>query len=295
MTWRTSDTRFPIAYESAFRQRFHDGNIKSGPACEQFGSHVSSSGIPPIPHTKGTDMLRLKKTIAVGLAALIAMGFAASAANAANGFANGGFESTAPVSPLPPGGVTSFASNWLSAPTGNPVTLSNDAHSGLHSALLSVPGGFGGSTLFQNSIDQGMLAPLTVGDTPVLSFWSKGDVSTTGNVGFALRFLDGTGGILYNSGNQQFQGSINTSTWSKITFAAAAVPAGAVAAFLEINTAVGPLLDGRANAVLIDDINLQVAGAVAPPPVAAVPEPGTYALMFAGLGGIAVVVRRRRV
>lgn len=227
------------------------------------------------------------------IVAVAALALFSGAVQAANGFANGGFEDTTPFSPIPPGGSTSFANNWLSAPTGNPVVLSNDAHTGLHSALLSVPNGFGGSTLFQNSIDQGGLPALTAGDHPTLSFWAKGDAGTTGNVLFALRFLDSTGAILYSSANTFFQNSINTSTWSNITFAAGAVPAGAKAAFLEINTAVGPLLDGRSNAVLIDDISLNVAGA-AIPPVNPVPEPGTYALMLGGLVAIGWIVRRRR-
>ncbi len=166
--------------------------------------------------------------------------------------------------------------------------LSTDAHTGAFSALLTVPAGFGGSTLFQNSVDHGGMAMLdasAVGQTPVLSFWATGDVSTTGNVLFALRYLDGIGNILGGSGNQFFQNQINTSTWSQISFQAAAIPTGTKAVFLEMNTAVGPLLDGRANAVMIDDVHLGMT--------AAVPEPETYALMLAGLAGMGLVVRRR--
>jgi len=233
-------------------------------------------------------MLKTCHTVATTLGAALALGFAAGAAHAAttNGFANGGFEDTTPFSPLPPGGVTSFAASWLSAPTGNPVLLSNDAHSGLHSALLSVPAGFGGSTLFQNSQDHGGLPSLVAGDAPMFSFWAKGDASTTGNVLFNLRYLDAIGNILNNQSNNFFQASINPSTWTLISFQGNVVPVGATAAFLEINTAVGPLLDGRPNAVLVDDIFLGVT--------AAVPEPGTYAMLLAGLGCIGAVVRRRR-
>ena len=127
-------------------------------------------------------MFNFKKTIAVSFAAALALGFVAAAANAAttNGLANGGFE-LAPSSANPPGGAAFFADGWLAAPTGNPALWSSVAHTGLHSALLTVPGGFGGSTLFQNSIDHGGLPALgaaNVGDTPVLTFWAKGDVST---------------------------------------------------------------------------------------------------------------------
>lgn len=104
---------------------------------------------------------------------------------------------------------------------------------------------------------------------------------------FALRYLDGSGNILGGSGNQFFQNAINTGSWSQITFQAAAIPLGTKALFLEMNTAVGPLLDGRLNAVKIDDINLGLA-------VAAVPEPETYAMMLAGLAAIGAIMRRRR-
>jgi len=210
----------------------------------------------------------------------------AGAAGAAttNGFANGGFETAGP------GAGLVFAAGWQAAPTGNPALLSNVARSGNHSALLTVPNGFGGSTLFQNSFNDGGMPALgaaNVGDAPVLSFWAKGDVSTTGNVLFSLRYLAADGGILVNSGNLFFQNDINPDTWTKITFQGASIPTGTQALFLEMNTAVGPLLDGRVNAVYIDDIQLTLT-------TAPVPEPETYALLIAGLGVVGAIARRRR-
>ena len=208
----------------------------------------------------------------------------------AQGFANGGFEATSSAA-NPPGGSVFFAQGWLAAPTGNPAMRSTaEAHTGSASALLTVPAGFGGSTLFQNSIDHGGLPELTaanVGDIPTLSFWAKGDVSTTGNDLFAMRYLDGIGNILGGTGNQFFQNAINTTSWSQISFTAGAIPTGTKALFLEMNTAVGPLLDGRSNAVYIDDI--MVSGLTAP-----IPEPQTYALMLAGLAAMGALARRRR-
>lgn len=220
--------------------------------------------------------------------ALASLALCAGAVQAA-GFANGGFE-IANTAANPPGGVGFFAEGWLAAPTGNPVQWSTVARTGARSALLTVPTGFGGSTLFQNSVDHGGLPELTVdneGDTPMLSFYAKGDVSTTGNVLFSWRYLAGNGAILGTSGNVFFQNQINTNSWSQITFQGSAIPTGTKAMLLEMNTAVGPLLDGRVNAVYIDDIS--VSGLTAP-----VPEPETYALMLAGLAGVAVMVRRRR-
>ena len=201
----------------------------------------------------------------------------ASAAQAAttNGFANGGFETV---------GTTTAAASWLAGASG--YTRSADAHTGSFSALLASPA-FNAAVMLQNSKEQGGLANLTVGDTPTLSFWAKGSAGGTGNVLFALRFLDDIGNIKYNSGNQFFQGSINPTTWSQITFVAGAVPVGATAAFIEFSQGIGPIDAGNpAGAVKIDDIYLGVA--------AAVPEPGTYALMLAGLGMVGGLALRRR-
>ncbi|HEY0957396.1 MAG TPA: PEP-CTERM sorting domain-containing protein [Roseateles sp.] len=222
-------------------------------------------------------MLTLKTPAA--LAALLMAGAAGAATTP--GFANGGFETV---------GADGFAQGWRVAPTGNPALLSSDAHTGSHSILLTVPNGFGASTLFQDSFGHGglpLLGAANVGDTPVLSFWAKGDVSTTGNVLFSLAYMSETGQRLFESGNRFFQSDITPGGWTQISFQGAAIPAGTASLFLEINTAVGPLLDGRVNAVYIDDV--QFALTTAP-----VPEPESYALLAAGLAVVGMAARRRR-
>jgi hypothetical protein len=131
--------------------------------------------------------------------------------------------------------------------------------------------------MLQNSVATGGMPALSAGEMLTLSFWAKGDVGATGNVLFALRYLAPGGGIIYNGGNQFFQNAINATTWSKITFSPAAVPVGATAAFLEFSTATG----GNPTTVLIDGVSL-------------VPEPGTYAMLLAGLGVVGFMARRRR-
>jgi PEP-CTERM motif len=211
----------------------------------------------------------------LSIAAAAAMALAAGSAQAANGFANGGFETE---------GVTTPALSWLAAASGY-SRESGDAHSGSWAAVLASPA-FNAAVMLQNSIEQGGLPPLTAGDTPTFSFWAKGSAGGTGNVLFALRYLDGTGNILANSGNVFFHPAINPNTWTEVTYNLGAVPAGAVAAFVEFSQGIGPIESGLpAGRVLIDDISLSVA---------AIPEPETYALMLLGLAGVVGVARRRR-
>jgi hypothetical protein len=216
------------------------------------------------------------KSLSIVAAAALALCGGAVQAQTTNGFANGGFETV---------GTTTPAAAWLAAAAG--YTLSTDAHTGSFSAQLMSPQ-LNAAIFLQNSVEQGGLPALTVGDTPTLSFWAKGFAGTTGNVLFALRYLDGTGVKLADSFNQFFQGSINPTTWTQISYSLGAVPVGATAAFIEFSQGIGPIngTDLLAGKVLIDDLYLGVA--------APVPEPESYALMLAGLGVVGAIVRRRR-
>ena len=194
----------------------------------------------------------------------------AGTSQAVNAFDNGGFETV---------GTTFPAESWQAAASG--YSLSNDARTGNFALELSSPA-FNAAVALQNNVEDGGQPPLVVGDNPELSFWAKGTAGGTGNVNFALRFLDGTGNILYDSGLQFFQGSINTSSYSEITFTPNPVPTGAVAAFIEFSQAIGPIDGGNpAGQVLIDDLSLEV-----------IPEPASLALL--GLGGLAMLGRRSR-
>ncbi|MBX2851399.1 MAG: PEP-CTERM sorting domain-containing protein [Phycisphaeraceae bacterium] len=214
-------------------------------------------------------MKRIATLTALAAAAALTAGQASAVT--ANAFANGGFE-TAPGTGTP-------AEAWLEAALG--YSISNDANSGSNAARLFVDNP-NAAVMLQNSVEQGGQAPLVVGETASFSFYAKGQVSNTGNVLYALRFLDGTGNILYNSGNQFFQGDINPNSYTEIIGPQdVVIPVGAVAAFVEFSQASGPLEGGPAGEVLIDDVTL-----------ATVPEPGSLALL--ALGGLAAFRRRRR-
>lgn len=162
-------------------------------------------------------------------------------------FANGGFETI---------GVTTPALAWLQAASG--YSRSTDARNGGFSAQLASPA-FNAAVMLQNSVDQGARPALTVGQSPTLTFWAKGNAGGTGNVLFALRYLDGIGNILANSGNRFFHTLINANTWTKITYNLGPVPAGAVAAFIEFSQGIGPIdATFPAGLVLIDDLSLRL-------------------------------------
>lgn len=224
------------------------------------------------------------KSLSIVAAAALALCAGAAQAQTTNGFSNGGFETSA--TPL---GVQGPADDWLRFNNG--YTLSSDAHTGSFAAQLA-SAQLGAAIVAQNSVEQGGLAPLVAGDTPTFSFWAKGFAGSTGNINYALRYLDGTGNILASSNNVFFQGLINASSWTQISNNIGAVPVGAVAAFLEFSQNIGPIGTGPAGEnwlpglVLIDDVYLGVA--------AAVPEPESYALMLAGLAVVGSIVRRRR-
>ena len=237
-------------------------------------------------------MLNLKKTIATGLTALAAGGFAVSA-QAVNLIANGGFESAQAIfaTGTQPGAGMQGAGYWLTPGGLSAATLSNDAHSGLHSASVTCAQ-LCGSTLFGNSADNGGLTldSANWGTSPTFSFWAKGQTGTTGNLTWALRYLDGTGNILAGTTGQTLN-SVNPSTWTQFA-TTLAIPTNTVGVFFETTFAIGPVgvVNGQVftgGGFLIDDISLQST-------VTAVPEPESYALLLAGLGAIVYQIRRRR-
>jgi hypothetical protein len=224
----------------------------------------------------------------VSIVAAAAMAFCASAAQAqVSGLLNGGFEVAA-------NGPGEFADGWQTL-SGATRTMA-EAHSGSWSAFLTCgPSGNGcGQGFFQNSVDHGGLMPVDAanwGTAPTLSFWLKGVPSFTGNVNYALRYLSAGGAILSSDFGAKivFEGN-EPKDWFQITRTPdTVIPVDTAAVFFEMTLAAGPSgINGWLTpAVYVDDIAITLA---APP----IPEPGTYALMLAGLVAVGAVARRRR-
>ena len=242
----------------------------------------------------------------LSIVAAAALALCAGAAQAqVSGFANGGFEEN-------PDSAGEFANGWRGV-NGLPATRSDaQAHTGTYSALLGGPtAAFFGAGLVQNSSQDGMLMaidPANWGTAPTLTFWAFGNSSQTGNINYSLRYLNEAGGILNPVVNTSFFGGNVDRGWTQITNTGTVIPTGTTSVLLEMTFAVGPAgvqppgncgvdnstgLPNPCNygmaAVYIDDVSLTLAN-----PVAAIPEPETYALMLAGLGIVGSIVRRRR-
>jgi PEP-CTERM motif len=234
----------------------------------------------------------------LSIVAAAAMAFCAGAAQAqVSGLLNSGFEIAA-------NGPGEFADGWQ---TLNGATRTDAAaHSGSFSAFLTITNGQPGDQgFFQNSIDHGGLMAVDAanwGTAPVLSFWLKGNTSETGNVNYALRYLDAGGGILNQGdfGAKVVMVGNSNQDWFQVTRSPdTVIPVNTAAVFLEMKVAAGPsgtfpgcggvgsFCNWGTPAVYVDDISLTLAN----PPI---PEPGTYALMLAGLVGVGAIIRRRR-
>ena len=152
--------------------------------------------------------------------------------------------------------------------------------------LLNASRGMSAYGSEQNNVKDGMMSPLVAGADPVeLSFWAKGTAGTTGDLKVRMAYVDGIGNIKWDSGFQSFSGGINENTWTKSGLMGPKVGEADLAVFVQFNLGIGPvdppnLTAGR---VFIDNVSVQ-----------AIPEPGTYALMLAGLAGVGLLAKRRR-
>ncbi|MFN3168830.1 MAG: PEP-CTERM sorting domain-containing protein [Phycisphaeraceae bacterium] len=194
----------------------------------------------------------MKTRVLLSALTLSAFGLAGAASAATpNAFANGGFETAGAGTP---------AQGWVPAASG--YIRSSDALSGDWALQLASPAQ-NAAVALQNSVADGGQPDLIPGEIASFSFWSKGTAGGTGNVLYALRFLDTVGNILSDSGNVFFQADINTDDYSLITADEVLVPTGANAAFVEFSQSIGPIGTGPAGEdwfaglVLIDDLVLQ--------------------------------------
>ena len=174
-------------------------------------------------------------------AASVQISLTVAAPAGVNAFANLGFETA-------PNGAGEFADGWQGSNAFNATRSSAVARTGSFSANLAVPdnpSAGAGSGLFQNSVDHGGLAPVSAsnwGTSPTLTFWVKGNVSVTGNLNYALRYLNSNGNILNTSsaGARTIWTGNSVRDWTQITLAGVVIPTGTTAVFLEMTLATGP-------------------------------------------------------
>ncbi len=168
-------------------------------------------------------------------------------------FANGGFEDVA----------GSLFVGWQSAAAGYDINTT-DPRSGNNALELSSPAE-NSAVALQNSVADGGQPDLIPGETASFSFWAKGTAGATGNVLYALRFLNSEGAILSDTGLQFFQDDINENDYTQIIADDVVIPEGANAAFVEFSQAIGPIGEGPAGEdffpglVLIDDVVLSTS------------------------------------
>ena len=158
--------------------------------------------------------------------------------------ANGGFESAPTIflAGSQPGPGLQGAGYWLTQPGSGAVTRSTDSRSGGFSASVTCPQ-LCGSTMFGNSVDNGGKLPIDpsmVGTTPTFSFWAKGETGTTGNLTWALRYLNSNGNILAQTAPGTNLNSINPNTWTRFSVSLQ-IPVGTTAVFFETTFAIGPV------------------------------------------------------
>jgi len=219
------------------------------------------------------------KTAAIAVFAAAITTAVSPSASAANVIANGGFEA----------GSGTDAANWQEVGI-QPATRDNtNPNSGQWALKLDAVGTSGSgpnSVGLQNSIADGGQPSLQQLTDVDVSFQWAGDLGP-GGVAFAVaRILDGSGNIEADTGLQALPDNnnvyqlINLPTLSVPAFGAA--PDDEYALFIEFSTAAGAF-DGSFATGFVDDVNADGTF---------VPEPGSLALL--GLGGLAMVARRRR-
>ncbi|MDZ7590163.1 MAG: FxDxF family PEP-CTERM protein [Rubrivivax sp.] len=220
------------------------------------------------------------KYLSIAAAAALAVCSAGAQAAAVELTTNGGFETGTFV------GWTNFASapNTVAIdPAGS--TLSGGGSFSGEMSVVTAPG----DVLFkQANVGAGFVL---AGETVTVSFDVKGTF-VNGAVAFAELFSELSGGGTSKSvilGNAPLfaQGKGNLADWTRFTFTSELGPDVSGGITLQLKGGTGADLGSTAT-VFWDNASLTVDR------VPAIPEPGTYAMLLAGLGVVGFMARRRR-